>query len=94
MDFNEKKYDEMASNKALLDSKLVELKKFMDDKVVGLNTLREEDKESYKKASDRFDSLNKTLKETNKLHNNLKYDLEELGVKYNTTVIKYVDLQG
>lgn len=88
LDKEQKDHNDMSIAKQLLDAKLIDQKKAFDDKIVGLNTLREEDKQNYQAQNKRFDELNNQFKEKNKQYNNLKYDFDELDVKYNTTVIK------
>jgi len=64
-------------------------KKFYDNKCVGLESLREEDKINYGPQGKRFDEINLSLKDTNKKYNNLKYDYDELNVKDNKLMIQY-----
>ena len=55
--------------------------------------LRDEDKLNYVAQQKRYDISNNLFKEKNKEFNSLKYDHDELNVKFNTTVIKLKDLE-
>ena len=83
----------MTVAKQILDAKITEQKKANTDAIVGLNTLREEDKFNYIEQGKRFEATNIQFKEKNKMYNNLKYDFDELDVNHNTTLIKLQDLQ-